>query len=48
MKLGTVGYGNKMYNLDNMTTEEIKLLLVSMDEEKKTSFAEAKKYMEIQ
>ena len=35
MKLGTVVYKNKIYNLDYMKTEELKQLLVEIEEEKR-------------
>lgn len=43
MKLGTVVYENKIYNLDYMTIEEMKELLQKIELEKSTSFKEAKK-----
>ena len=43
MKLGTVVYNNKIYNLDYMTTDEMMELLKRISEEKKQSFDEAKK-----
>ncbi len=46
MKLGTVVYEGKIYNLDYMTTEEMKQLLTKIENDKKTTIAEAKKYME--
>ena len=46
MKLGTVVYDNKIYNLDYMTTEEMKQLLDKIENDKKTTLAEAKKYIE--
>lgn len=46
MKLGTVVYDNKIYNLDYMTTEEMKQLLSKIESDKKASIAEAKKYIE--
>lgn len=45
MKLGTVVYDNKIYNLDYMTTEEMDQLLKKIEKEKKDSFAEAKKML---
>ena len=45
MKLGTVVYENKIYNLDYMTTEEMKQLLVKIESDKKTSFSEAKEVL---
>lgn len=46
MKLGTVVYDGKIYNLDYMTTEEMKKLLDKIEDDKKTTIAEAKKYIE--
>lgn len=43
MKLGTVVYENKIYNLDYMTIEEMKDLLKIIEQEKNNSFKEAKK-----
>ncbi len=43
MKLGTVVYNNKIYNLDYMSTEEMEQLLKIITEEQKKSFDEAKK-----
>ena len=45
MKLGTVVYENKIYNLDYMTTEEMKQLLVKIETDKKTGFSEAKEVL---
>lgn len=45
MKLGTVVYKNKIYNLDYMKTEELKQLLVEIEEEKRKEFDEAKKIL---
>ena len=45
MKLGTVVYENKIYNLHYMTTEEMKQLLVKIESDKKTSFSEAKEVL---
>lgn len=42
MKLGTVVYENKIYNLDYMTIDEMKLLLNKIEDDKKTSFVETK------
>lgn len=42
MKLGTVVYDNKIYNLDYMTTEEMKGLLQKIDADKKANIVEAK------
>lgn len=46
MKLGTVVYDSKIYNLDYMTTEEMKELLNKIENDKKATIAEAKKYIE--
>ena len=43
MKLGTVVYDSKIYNLDYMTLEEMQELLKTIEEDKKDSFKEAKK-----
>lgn len=43
MKLGTVVYDNKIYNLDYMTTEEMKQLLKKIEDDKRASFTEAKR-----
>lgn len=43
MKLGTVVYSNKIYNLDYMTLDEMQALLKTIEEDKKESFREAKK-----
>ena len=45
MKLGTVVYDSKIYNLDYMTTEEMKQLLNKIENKKKATIAEAKKYI---
>jgi hypothetical protein len=42
MKLGTVVYENKIYNLDYMTAEEMMQLLKRIEEDKKGNFTEAK------
>ena len=44
MKLGTVVYENKIYNLDYMTTEEMKQLLVKIDSDKKLVLVKLKKF----
>ena len=46
MKLGTVVYDGKIYNLDYMTTEEMKQLLEKIEIDKKATIEEAKKYIE--
>ena len=43
MKLGTVVYENKIYNLDYMSIEEMKNLLNMIEQDKTSSFKEAKK-----
>ncbi len=45
MKLGTVVYENKIYNLDYMTAEEMKELLKTIESTKKESLIEAKKML---
>ena len=42
MKLGTIVYENKIYNLDYMTIDEMKILLQKIESDKKTSFVETK------
>ena len=42
MKLGTVVYENKIYNLDYMSIEEMKTLLEKIEVTQKTAFKEAK------
>ena len=41
MKLGTVVYENKIYNLDYMSIEEMKTLLEKIESEQKLAFKEA-------
>lgn len=43
MKLGTVVYNNKIYNLDYMTQNELKELFTAIEEDKDTGFRAAKK-----
>ena len=43
MKLGTVVYENKIYNLDYMSIEEMKDLLNTIEQDRNSSFKEAKK-----
>lgn len=43
MKLGTVVYNSKIYNLDYMTIDEMWQLLKRIEEEKKANFSSAKK-----
>ena len=45
MKLGTVVYDGKIYNLDYMTTEEMKQLLTKIESDKKDTITEAKKIL---
>mgnify|MGYP003317128212 CR=1 FL=1 len=42
MKLGTVVYQNKIYNLDYMTTEEMERLLKKIEDDKSQKFKSAK------
>ena len=42
MKLGTLVYDNKIYNLDYMSIEEMKELLERIESAQKTAFKEAK------
>ena len=43
MKLGTVVYDGKIYNLDYMTSEEVESLLKKGEDEKSKNFAQGKK-----
>lgn len=43
MKLGTVVYDNKIYNLDYMAKDEIKELLKKIENDKSKNIAEGKK-----
>ena len=43
MKLGTVVYENKIYNLDYMTIEEVEKLLKEIERKKKMAFKEVRK-----
>ncbi len=45
MKLGTVVYDSKIYNLDYMTTEEMKQLLQKIESDKKSNITEAKEVL---
>lgn len=45
MKLGTVAYKNKIYNLDYMSIEELKNLLKTIEIDKKNSFNEVKEML---
>ncbi len=45
MKLGTVVYSNKIYNLDYMTSDEMKNLLKKIEEEKKENLTKVKKML---
>lgn len=42
MKLGTVVYENKIYNLDYMSIEEMKELLEKIESTQRIAFKEAK------
>lgn len=42
MKLGTVVYENKIYNLDYMSMEEMRTLLDKIESEQKSAFKDAK------
>lgn len=42
MKLGTVVYDNKIYNLDHMTTEEMEKLLSKIEDDKNKTFRDVK------
>jgi len=43
MKLGTVVYEGKIYNLDYMNTVEVQELLKKVEEQKETEISEGKK-----
>ncbi len=43
MKLGTVVYEGKIYNLDYMSSEEVQVLLKKIEDEKKKNFEQGKK-----
>jgi hypothetical protein len=43
MKLGTVVYEGKIYNLDYMTSEEVESLLKKVEIEKSKNFTQGKK-----
>jgi len=43
MKLGTIVYENKIYNLDYMSSEEIEELLKKVVESRKQNFLQGKK-----
>ena len=45
MKLGIVVYKEKIYNLDYMSIEELKILLDTIEKEKNQNFNEAKKLL---
>lgn len=45
MKLGTVVYANKIYNLDYMSIEEMKELLQRIETEQVASFKDTKKVL---
>lgn len=42
MELGTIVYNNKIYNLDYMTSEEIKKVLDGVEEEKRKHISQGK------
>ena len=42
MKLGTIVYKEKMYNLDYMSVQEVQELLKKVEEEKKEIFSQGK------
>lgn len=46
MKLGTVVYDEKIYNLDYMTAEETQNLLKKIEEEKRKNFIQGKKIIQ--
>jgi hypothetical protein len=43
MKLGTVVYENKIYNLDYMTVDEMKNLLEKIEKDKSNNFEQGEK-----
>ena len=43
MKLGTIVYDGKIYNLDYMNTEEVKELLKKIEIQKNSEFSQGKK-----
>lgn len=43
MKLGTVVYDSKIYNLDYMTADEMMQLLKKIEDDKRGNITEAKK-----
>lgn len=45
MKLGTIAYKSKIYNLDYMNAEELKKLLKMIESEKKESFNNVKELL---
>lgn len=45
MKLGTIAYNNRIYNLDYMNTDELKALLRQIETEKKESFNSVKEML---
>ena len=42
MELGTIVYNNEIYNLDYMTSEEIKKVLDAVEEEKRKHISQGK------
>lgn len=46
MKLGTVVYDGKIYNLDYMTTDEVKQLLEAVESKRKKDFRDIKDLVE--
>jgi len=46
MKLGTIVYDNKIYNLDYMSAEEVKEILISVELEKNKNITKGKKVFE--
>lgn len=45
MKLGTIAFKNKIYNLDYMNADELKYLLKAIETDKKESFKNAKEIL---
>ena len=46
MKLGTIVFNNKIYNLDYMSREEIEVLLKNVEDDKAKNIAEGKKIID--
>lgn len=46
MKLGTIVFNNKIYNLDYMSREEIEVLLKNVEDDKAKNIVEGKKIID--